>query len=159
MYLICIKIRSNRWNRCNIDEPAAQLLFEGAESHESINASLRAPSYANPSLMVKASGWQSFDRHFEPYPRAIKVAPLWCSVGSRSESDGRHPISPCLTPCVVGMSELCRLKRILVHISVGGMDDVLFSRCPSPPSVGDMDKCAGAQQYLSVFWKSTGIHQ
>ena len=40
-------------------------------------------------LMVKASGWQSFDRQFDPYPRAIKVAPLWCSLGCRSESDGR----------------------------------------------------------------------
>ncbi len=40
-------------------------------------------------LMVKASGWQSFDRQFDPYPCAIKVAPLWCSLGCRSESDGR----------------------------------------------------------------------
>ncbi len=40
-------------------------------------------------LMVKASGWQSFDRQFDPYLRAIKVAPLWCSLGCRSESDGR----------------------------------------------------------------------
>ena len=30
-------------------------------------------------LMVKALSWQSFDRQFEPHPRAIKVAPLWCS--------------------------------------------------------------------------------
>ncbi len=41
------------------------------------------------SDMVKASGWQSFDRQFDPYPRAIKVAPLWCSLGCCSESDGR----------------------------------------------------------------------
>ncbi len=40
-------------------------------------------------LMVKASGWQSFDRQFDPYPRVIKVAPLRCSLGCRSESDGR----------------------------------------------------------------------
>ena len=38
--------------------------------------------------MVKASGWRSFDRQFEPYPRAIKAAPLWCSLGCRSKSDG-----------------------------------------------------------------------
>jgi hypothetical protein len=25
--------------------------------------------------MVKTSGWRSFDRQFEPYPRAIKAAP------------------------------------------------------------------------------------
>jgi hypothetical protein len=38
--------------------------------------------------IVKASGL-SFDRQFEPYPRAIKAAPVWCSLGCRSESDGR----------------------------------------------------------------------
>jgi hypothetical protein len=40
-------------------------------------------------LMVKASGWQLFDRQFEPYPRAIKVALFWCSLGWRYPSDGR----------------------------------------------------------------------
>ncbi len=39
--------------------------------------------------MVKASGWRLFDCQFEPYPRAKKAAPLWCSLGCRSESDGR----------------------------------------------------------------------
>ncbi len=48
-----------------------------------------APVNICRGLMVKASGWQSFDRQFDPYPRAIKVAPLWCSLGCRSESDGR----------------------------------------------------------------------
>ena len=40
-------------------------------------------------LMVKTFGWQSFDRQFVPYPRSIKVGPLWCSLGCRSRSDGR----------------------------------------------------------------------
>jgi hypothetical protein len=30
--------------------------------------------------MVKASGWPSYDRQFEPYPRAIMAAPLWCGL-------------------------------------------------------------------------------
>jgi hypothetical protein len=34
-------------------------------------------------LMVKASGWQSFDRQFDPYPRAKKVALLWCRMPFR----------------------------------------------------------------------------
>ncbi len=31
-------------------------------------------------LMVKASGWQSLDRQFEPYLRAFMAAPLWCGL-------------------------------------------------------------------------------
>jgi hypothetical protein len=34
--------------------------------------------------MVKASSWQSFDRQFEPYLRAIMAAPLWCGLGCRN---------------------------------------------------------------------------
>ena len=33
-----------------------------------------APVRGCRGLMVKASGWQSFDHQFKPYPRAIKVA-------------------------------------------------------------------------------------
>ena len=30
-------------------------------------------------LVVKASGWQSFDLHFETNLRAFMAAPMWCS--------------------------------------------------------------------------------
>jgi hypothetical protein len=40
-------------------------------------------------LMVKASGWQLFDRQFQPCLRAIMAAPLWCGLGCRSRTDGR----------------------------------------------------------------------
>ena len=40
-------------------------------------------------LMVMASGWQSFDRQFEPYLRAFMAAPLRCGLGCRSRTDGR----------------------------------------------------------------------
>jgi hypothetical protein len=40
-------------------------------------------------LMVMASGWQSFDRQFEPYLLAIMAAPLRCGLGCRSRTDGR----------------------------------------------------------------------
>ncbi len=29
---------------------------------------------------VKAAGWQSFGRQFEPYLRVIMVASLWCGM-------------------------------------------------------------------------------
>jgi hypothetical protein len=37
------------------------------------------------------SGWKSFDGQFEPCSSAMKVVPLWCSLGPgcSSESDGR----------------------------------------------------------------------
>ncbi len=41
-------------------------------------------------LMVKASGWQSFDRQLEPYLRAFMAAPLWCGLGCRSRIDGKN---------------------------------------------------------------------
>jgi hypothetical protein len=31
-------------------------------------------------LMVKASGWQSFDRQFDPYPRAIRWRPCGAAL-------------------------------------------------------------------------------
>jgi hypothetical protein len=34
--------------------------------------------------VVKASGWQSLDRQFEPYPCAIKAVPSWCGLGCGS---------------------------------------------------------------------------
>ncbi len=40
-------------------------------------------------LVVKALGWQSFHRQFDPYLRASMVAPLWCSLGHRSRTDGK----------------------------------------------------------------------
>jgi hypothetical protein len=40
-------------------------------------------------LVVKASRWQSFDRHFEPYPRATKAAPLRCGLDAVPNIDGR----------------------------------------------------------------------
>ena len=44
-------------------------------------------------LMVMASGWQSFDRQFEPYLRAFMAAPLRCGLGCRSRTDGRIHLS------------------------------------------------------------------
>jgi hypothetical protein len=38
--------------------------------------------------MVKASGWSSFDRQLEPYPRAIKAAPLQCGLDDIPNFDG-----------------------------------------------------------------------
>ncbi len=35
--------------------------------------------------MVMASGWQSFDRQFEPYLRAFMAAPLRCGLGAVPE--------------------------------------------------------------------------
>jgi hypothetical protein len=32
-------------------------------------------------LVVKAAGWLSLDRQFEPYLRAHTVAPSWCGLG------------------------------------------------------------------------------
>ncbi len=40
-------------------------------------------------LVVKASGWPSFDRQFGPYPRAIKAAPLLCGLDAVPNFDGR----------------------------------------------------------------------
>ncbi len=34
-------------------------------------------------------GWQSFDRQFEPYPRAIKAAPLRCGLDAVQSLEGR----------------------------------------------------------------------
>ncbi len=36
--------------------------------------------------VVKAAGWLSLDRQFEPYPRANSVAPSWCGLGCRSRT-------------------------------------------------------------------------
>ncbi len=35
-------------------------------------------------------GWQSFDRQFEPYPCAIKAAPLRCGLDAVPNIDGRR---------------------------------------------------------------------
>ncbi len=40
-------------------------------------------------LVVKTSGWPSFDRQFEPYPRSIKAAPLRCGLDAVPNFDGR----------------------------------------------------------------------
>jgi hypothetical protein len=42
------------------------------------------------SLMVKASGWQSFGRLFEPYLCTFMAASLWCGLGGRSRTDFRR---------------------------------------------------------------------
>ncbi len=39
-------------------------------------------------LVVKASGWQSFGRQFEPCLRAFMPAPVWCGLGCRCRTDG-----------------------------------------------------------------------
>jgi hypothetical protein len=44
--------------------------------------------------VVKAAGWLSLDRQFEPYPRAITVAPSWCGLGCRSRTLMVEYISP-----------------------------------------------------------------
>jgi hypothetical protein len=45
-------------------------------------------------LVVKAAGWLSLDRQFEPYPRANTVAPSWCGLGCRSRTLMVEYISP-----------------------------------------------------------------
>ncbi len=40
-------------------------------------------------LVVKASGWPSFDRQYEPYPRAIKAVPLRCGLDAVPNFDVR----------------------------------------------------------------------
>ncbi len=45
-------------------------------------------------LVVKAAGWLSLDRQFEPYPRANMVAPSWCGLGCRSRTLMVEYISP-----------------------------------------------------------------
>jgi hypothetical protein len=47
------------------------------------------PTVLQGHTMVMASGWQSFDRQFEPYLRAFMAAPLRCGLGCRSRTDGR----------------------------------------------------------------------
>jgi hypothetical protein len=51
--------------------------------------SLDCPLEGCRGLMVMASGWQSFDRQYEPYLRAFMAAPLRCGLGCRSRTDGR----------------------------------------------------------------------
>ncbi len=45
-------------------------------------------------LVVKAAGWLSLDRQFEPYPRVNTVAPSWCGLGCRSRTLIIEYISP-----------------------------------------------------------------
>ncbi len=45
-------------------------------------------------LVIKAAGWLSLDRQFEPYPRANTVAPSWCGLGCRSRTLMVEYISP-----------------------------------------------------------------
>ena len=40
-------------------------------------------------LVVKAWGWQSFDRQFEPNLHVFMVTPKWCGLGYRSQADAR----------------------------------------------------------------------
>ncbi len=42
--------------------------------------------FGRRGLVVKAAGWLSLDRQFEPYLRAYTVAPSWCGLGCRSRT-------------------------------------------------------------------------
>ncbi len=55
---------------------------------------LRGKCKGRRGLVVKAAGWLSLDRQFEPYLRANTVAPSWCGLGCRSRTLMVQYISP-----------------------------------------------------------------
>ncbi len=76
--------------------------------------------------MVKASGWQSFDRQFDPYLRAFVAAPLRCGLGCSSRTDGRIHRFRCLyaNTCIhahayiVSHTYTCTCTHIHAHILI-----------------------------------------
>jgi hypothetical protein len=103
-------------------------------------------------LMVKASGWQSFDRQFEPCLRAFMAAPLRCGLGWRSRTGGgihrsRFTRSVALT-AVAGLQ--CKTVAGLQCKTVAGLQCKtvagLQSRCDRCSS---MRRCKGC---CAVAW-------
>ncbi len=69
------------------------------------------------NIVVKAAGWLSLDRQFEPYPRANMVAPSWCGLGCRSRTLMVENISPCFLFCFFRpVSILHIILHIVLHI-------------------------------------------
>ena len=66
------------WKRQIAQAPSNQPPYRAERSISPQNIWLRAIDHRQNDNTV-----------FEPYPRAIKAAPLWCSLGCRSKSDGR----------------------------------------------------------------------
>jgi hypothetical protein len=78
--------------------------------------------------MVKTSGLQSFDSQFEPYPRAFMVAPSWCGLGCRSQTDGRmhHPQfwgteRNAINPEANSNSAICKTVITYIHLRMANL--------------------------------------
>ena len=71
------------------------------------------PCRGRRGLVVKAAGWLSLDRQFEPYPRANTVAPSWCGLGCRS----RTLMVEYISPLFFARIQLFNRMDIVQHVS------------------------------------------
>jgi hypothetical protein len=89
---IIVEITLSQAGILMLSPPVGTLTTYSSATNTEINLSTTAGTTA-AATAATGTGFSisdiSFDRQFDPYPRAIKVAPLWCSLGCRSESDGR----------------------------------------------------------------------
>jgi hypothetical protein len=91
-------------------------------------------------LVVKAAGWLSLDRQFEPYPRANTVAPSWCGLGCRSRTLMVEYISPWFQGTInnirlQNMIQLCRgptTARLCPLISFVGKSQLILQVFTNP---------------------------
>ncbi len=66
--------------------PGGPGLVPPGSTQQAAQVGRRGLASVPPVTVVKAAGWPSLDRQFEPYLRAHTVAPPWCGLGCRSRT-------------------------------------------------------------------------